>query len=99
MARTVNQAAIESELETLEAEIGKLKAIEPLEGVRIKWVRPAGTAGKPSQKKGYPRLIHADGTSRNIQPLEAASYQKRIEAGRELRRLGRRREQLAARLA
>lgn len=98
MARTVNRAAIESELESIDAQIGKLKAIEPLAGVRIKWVKPAGTAGKPSQEKSYPRLIYANGRSRNIKPQEADQYQMQIEASRELRRLERRREQLMARL-
>jgi hypothetical protein len=98
MARSVDRASIEAELESIEAEIDNLKAADPLEGIRLKWVKPAGTAGKPSQEKGYPRLIYADGRSRNIKPLETNQYQMRIEAARELRRKQKRRERLMARL-
>jgi hypothetical protein len=98
MARTVNRSAIETELETIDTQISKLKAIGPLEGARIKWVKPGGTAGSPSREKKYPRLIYTDARSEAVNPQEVDQLKGKITAARELKRLIKLRDRLAARL-
>ncbi|MGL4835418.1 MAG: hypothetical protein ACRCXH_13470 [Shewanella sp.] len=98
MARPIDCERITAQLEILEAQIRELQAIGPLGGVRIKWVKPAGTAGKRSQEKSYPRLIYAAGGSHNIKPQEVDGYQSRIAAARRLKRLVKRRDELSSKI-
>lgn len=69
---------------------------DPLPDWRIKIVRPGGTAGKGSQQKGYPRLIHTSGKSRSIAPHEVSQYQSRINAARKIKKLEREWQKLRA---
>jgi hypothetical protein len=68
-------------------------------GQRIKVVKPAGTAGKPSKYKGYARVIdNYSATSRAIAPDEVPEYQALIDRGREVVRLQRQRSALIERV-
>lgn len=98
MARPINRTAIELEITTIEHLIASLKDCCPLDGARLKHIKPAGTASRASRAKAYPRLLLPDGTSRNVPPEEVAAYQARIDAARELRRLTKSRDRLNARL-
>ena len=99
MARPINVVAAQSELEIIETTIETLQTMNPLPGCQIKMVRPAGTAGKPSQMRGYSRLIYPDGHSRSITSQDLPRYQQRIDAARELKRLEKRRSVLLIKLS
>jgi hypothetical protein len=99
MMRTANIPALQAELEELNRVIAQLQSEGVLLGKRIKVVQPKGTAGKPSQKKGYPRLIDtATGSSNAIAHDAVGSHQADIDRGRELVRLQKRRSMLVERL-
>lgn len=84
----------EKELREIASQIDRLQQLSPLYGMRIKVVKPAGTAGKPAQKRGYPRLIYQRGGSRAIDHAEVPGLQRRIQIGREILKLERRRSAL-----
>jgi hypothetical protein len=99
MMRTANIPALQTELETLNHAIAQLQDQGVLLGHRIKVVQPRGTAGKPSQRKGYARLIDAArGSSRAIAPDQVDTYQSQIDRARELVRLQKRRDALLKRI-
>ena len=98
MARPINIVAAQAELETIETTIATLQTMDPLPECQIKTVKPAGTAGKPSQMRGYARLIYSAGHSRSIASQDVAAYQQRIDAARKLKRLEKRRSLLLAKL-
>jgi hypothetical protein len=99
MMRTANIPALQAQLNELDGAIALVKAEGVLLDVRIKIVAPGGTAGKPSQAKGYPRLIDTNtGKSCAIAPDAVAAYQADIDRGRELVRLRKRRAALVGRI-
>jgi hypothetical protein len=98
MMRIANLPALRGDLEKLERAISELKAQDTLQGHRIKVVRPSGTAGAPSQHKGYARLIGPSGGSRAIADGEVPEYAAKIERGRELSRLQKQRAALVERI-
>jgi hypothetical protein len=61
----------------------------PLYDYRIKVVQPGGSAGKASQQKGYPRLIHKSGKSKAIAREHVGHFQARINAARKIKQLQR----------
>ena len=99
MARPINVVAAQSELEIIETTIATLQTRNPLPGCQIKTVKPSGTAGKPSQMRGYSRLIYPGGSSRSIASQDLLGYQQRIDAARELKRLEKRRSVLLVKLS
>ncbi len=94
MPRSLQDA---QELREIVYQLDRLQQLSPLYGIRIKVVKPAGTAGKPAQKRGYPRLIYQRGGSRAIGPSEVPELQQRIQAGREILKLEKRRTVLYGR--
>jgi hypothetical protein len=98
MMRIANLPALRGDLEKLERAIAELKAQDTLQGHRIKVVRPSGTAGAPSQRNGYARLIGPSGGSRAIAAGEVPEYAAKIERGRELARLQKQRAALVERI-
>ena len=99
MARPINVVAAQAELEIIETTIATLQMINPLPGCQIKMVKPAGTAGKPSQMRGYARLIYPNGNSRSIASQDLLGYQQRIDVARELKRLEKRQSVLMVKLS
>jgi hypothetical protein len=97
MMRKVNAPALHSQLDTIAARIEVLKSEGVLLGHRIKVVRPGGSAGKPSCKKGYARLVGAKG-SKAIATDAVAHYQTEIDRGRELLRLQKQQTRLIERI-
>jgi hypothetical protein len=99
MMRTTNIPALQTELDEVNRAIARFQDQQVLHGYRIKVVQPRGTAGKPSQRKGYARLIDTGrGSSRAIAPEQVDTYQAQIDRGRELVRLQKQRSALVARL-
>ena len=95
--RKANIPALRSQLNTISTRIEVLTSKGVLLGHRIKVVRPGGSAGKPSHQKGYARLISANG-SKAIAPDAVASYQTKIDRGRELLRLQKQQTRLIERI-
>jgi hypothetical protein len=97
MMRKANIPALRSQLDTISTRIEVLTSEGVLLGHRIKVVRPGGSAGKPSCKKGYPRLIGAKG-SQAIAADAVAHYQTEIDRGREWLRLQKQQTRLIERI-
>jgi hypothetical protein len=74
----------------IEADIQDIQKFDaPLHDYRIKVVQPGGSAGKASQQKGYPRLIHKSGKSKAIAREHVGHFQDRINAARKIKQLQR----------
>jgi hypothetical protein len=91
-------ALLAAQLRILEEQIQSYQSQDPLRGVRIKPSKPKGTAGKPSQRKTYYRLLFENGLSRAIAYSEVGMYQSKIDAARSLRRCEKRRQKLLDRI-
>ena len=99
MMRPVNTTILTARIEILTQRIEALRAAGYVLGQRIKVVKPAGTAGKPSKRKGYARVIDSySGVSRVIAPDEVPEYQALIDRGRQVVRLQRQRSALVERV-